>query len=70
MKTKNEIKKLHFLYQNYLKRLSFETRTTISGSEPLAKMDYAEELLAKDRSLSSYIYDLGIQIAPSLIKTL
>jgi tRNA/tmRNA/rRNA uracil-C5-methylase (TrmA/RlmC/RlmD family) len=31
-------------------------------------MDYAEELLAKDRSLSSYIYDLGIQIAPSLIK--
>lgn len=49
-------------YQNYLKRLSFETGITISGSEPFAKMEYDDELLAKDRALSSYFYEINLPV--------
>jgi len=51
----------------YYSRLSHETQITITGTEPLALLDYDKEILAKDRAFSSYLYELALSISPSQI---
>ncbi len=42
----------------YIHRLVHETGRQLSGPEPLASMDYRDEIRCKDRAFSSYWYEL------------
>jgi tRNA/tmRNA/rRNA uracil-C5-methylase (TrmA/RlmC/RlmD family) len=44
---------------SYISRLVFESGIKLSGPEPLASMDYLDELRCKDRAFSSYWYEAG-----------
>lgn len=50
---------------SYTRRLIFETGQTLKGPEPLAEMDYLDELRCKDRAFSSYWYDITGDCAAS-----
>ncbi|HPQ53869.1 MAG TPA: methyltransferase [Spirochaetota bacterium] len=50
---------------SYTRRLIFETGHPMKGPEPLAAMDYREELRCKDRAFSSYWYDISGDCAAS-----
>lgn len=43
---------------SYVQRLERETKIKFNGPEPLAKMNYADELRAKDRAFSAYWNDI------------
>lgn len=44
---------------SYISRLTFETGIRLTGPEPLAEIDYCEELRFKDRAFSTYWYETG-----------
>lgn len=52
---------------SYLSRLIFETGITPAGPEPLAGMDYHDEIRCKDRAFSSYWYSLTDSCPASVI---
>lgn len=51
----------------YIQRLERETRSKFSGPEPLAKMEYGDELRAKDRAFSSYWNDITSSCSAEVI---
>ena len=69
MKQKSEKPRYHYEEpapeSSYTRRLIFETGQTLKGPEPLAEMDYVDELRCKDRAFSSYWYDISGNCAAS-----
>ena len=51
----------------YINRLERETKKTFSGPEPLAKMNYADEIRAKDRAFSAYWNDITNSCSAGII---
>ncbi len=55
---------------SYTSRLIFESGIALSGPEPLARMDYNDEVRCKDRAFSTYWYEISGSCASSpLIKS-
>ncbi len=52
---------------SYITRLIFETDREFTGPEPLADMEYKDELLCKDRAFSSFWYETGGHCSSSRI---
>ena len=65
---KNYSSPVEFSKENgYLSRLNYETGIKLTGPEPLARMDYTDELRCKDRAFSSYWYESGANCPASHI---